>query len=145
MNEDVRTAWYEAADEHGFGDPNAVDKVCAPPAGTVSNGRNRDDADASIYPGDAADVSVHRGATCTRVGYHLATLHSAGENSWLVSTAYPWPTHRWWVGFNDRASEGNWVWVDGAPVTYTNQAGGEPNTINDDDGGQVNRFHPNQT
>ncbi|PAA81135.1 hypothetical protein BOX15_Mlig013028g3 [Macrostomum lignano] len=32
-----------------------------------------------------------------------------------------------WLGFNDRAEEGYWVWDDGEPVTYLNWVAGEPN------------------
>uniref|UniRef100_A0A1I8HUP2 DDE_3 domain-containing protein n=1 Tax=Macrostomum lignano TaxID=282301 RepID=A0A1I8HUP2_9PLAT len=32
-----------------------------------------------------------------------------------------------WLGFNDRAEEGYWVWDDGEPVTFLNWAAGEPN------------------
>ena len=34
---------------------------------------------------------------------------------------------RFWLGFNDNASEGNWVWSSGEASTYTNWNSGEPN------------------
>jgi len=38
-----------------------------------------------------------------------------------------------WIGFNDRETEDEWVWVSGEPVTYTFWGDGEPN---DTAGGQ---------
>ena len=35
-----------------------------------------------------------------------------------------------WLGFTDEASEGNYVWVNGDPITYTNWNSGEPNNSN---------------
>jgi len=32
-----------------------------------------------------------------------------------------------WIGFDDNATEGSFIWVDGSPVTYTNWNWGEPN------------------
>src|SRR5690606_9970373 len=32
-----------------------------------------------------------------------------------------------WSGFNDEAQEGNFVWYDQSPITYTNWNAGEPN------------------
>ena len=32
-----------------------------------------------------------------------------------------------WIGFTDKDQEGNWVWTDGSPITYTNWNNGEPN------------------
>jgi len=58
-------------------------------------------------------------------GGHLVTINDAAEQAWLESvfgtdTLY-------WIGMNDVNNEGNWEWVSGEPVTYTNWADGEPN------------------
>lgn len=39
-----------------------------------------------------------------------------------------------WIGFNDEAQEGNFVWYDQAPITYTNWAPGEPNNSGGNEG-----------
>jgi hypothetical protein len=58
-------------------------------------------------------------------GGHLVTLNSWEEESWIktVFGANEW----YWIGFNDIAKEGTWVWSSGEPVSYTNWAVGEPN------------------
>jgi len=58
-------------------------------------------------------------------GGHLVTITDAAEEAWLIanfgaSTLY-------WIGFNDAAVEGTWVWSSGEAVTYVNWNGGEPN------------------
>jgi len=42
------------------------------------------------------------------------------------------------IGFNDAASEGNFVWADGSPVTYTNWNVGEPNNSGNEDYATIN-------
>lgn len=39
-----------------------------------------------------------------------------------------------WTGFTDRVEEGNFVWINGDPVNYTNWAPGEPNNVGGDPG-----------
>ena len=39
-----------------------------------------------------------------------------------------------WIGFNDRTSEGDWVWVDETPVSFTAWSSGEPNHDHKGDG-----------
>lgn len=65
-------------------------------------------------------------AEAEAVGYggHLVAVNDAAENDWLVAT---FGDSLFWIGFNDEAAEGAWVWTNGDPVTYTNWGGGEPN------------------
>ncbi len=65
---------------------------------------------------------------------HLVTINDEQENTWLGSTFCS--TYRW-IGLNDIQQEGNFVWVDGSPVTYTNWSDGEPNVLGDEDGGEI--------
>jgi glucose/arabinose dehydrogenase len=64
---------------------------------------------------------------CQQFGYDLVSIGSAAENAWVTNTAVSVANSQWWSGFNDQAVEGQFVWSDGSPVTYTNWAWGEPN------------------
>ncbi|MDZ4772389.1 MAG: C-type lectin domain-containing protein [Planctomycetota bacterium] len=68
-------------------------------------------------------------ATAIALGGHLTTVNDATENAWIVSTwqFYQATAHDLWIGFNDAALEGSFVWADGTPVGYTNWDAGEPN------------------
>lgn len=59
------------------------------------------------------------------LGGNLVTITDAAEEAWLRATFGS--STRYWIGFNDAASEGTWVWSSGEAVTYTNWNGGEPN------------------
>ncbi len=58
------------------------------------------------------------------VGGHLVTINDVAEQVWLAAT---FTERNLWIGFNDRAMEGTWVWSSDEPVTYTNWLPGEPN------------------
>ena len=63
-------------------------------------------------------------AYAVSVGGHLVTINSQAEEGWLTSVF----TQRFlWMGMNDLAAEGTWVWSSGEPVTYTHWLPGEPN------------------
>ncbi|MFH0962849.1 MAG: lectin-like protein [Planctomycetota bacterium] len=69
-------------------------------------------------------------AEAVGLGGHLATIRSQAENDWLVATfQVPW----YYIGFNDAAEEGNWVWSSGESVVYTNWKEFEPNNLYDDE------------
>lgn len=68
---------------------------------------------------DCEDVAVSEGA-------HLVTINSEEEQVWLNNTFGMSNWHAW-IGFTDELEEGNWVWISGEPVTYTNWLPGEPN------------------
>jgi len=65
---------------------------------------------------------------CENMGGHLVTMNSAAENNFVFQT---WPSG--WIGFNDEVVEGQWRWVTGEPVTYTNWNPGEPNNAGNED------------
>ncbi len=56
---------------------------------------------------------------------HLVTINDEAEELWLRSTFGV--SESFWIGVNDIAIEGAWVWVSGEPVTWTNWNEGEPN------------------
>jgi hypothetical protein len=61
-------------------------------------------------------------------GGNLATIRSASEQAWIEANFAAYNTGSGlWIGFNDAQIEGQWVWVSGEPVTYTNWLPGEPN------------------
>lgn len=63
------------------------------------------------------------------LGGHLVTINNAAENEWVFSTfgTYGGQDRLFWIGLNDLAEEGTFVWSSGAPVTFTNWYPGEPN------------------
>ena len=59
------------------------------------------------------------------LGGHLATINDLAENSWVWNR---WGTgHSLWIGLNDAAVEGTFVWANGEPVSFTHWNSGEPN------------------
>ena len=58
---------------------------------------------------------------------HLASVTSLEQQR---AVAHQAAGTRVWIGLNDIAEEGNWVWSDGEPVdfdAYTNWIAGDPN------------------
>ena len=62
---------------------------------------------------------------CVEWGGHLASIHSDGENYLLNSIRNE--DRITWIGFNDKAKEGTFVWTDETRNNYNNFAPGEPN------------------
>ncbi|MEB3883732.1 C-type lectin domain-containing protein [Lyngbya sp. CCY1209] len=60
-------------------------------------------------------------------GGHLVTINDEPENQWLAEQFLGEGVDFLWIGISDRATEGEFEWVSGQPVTYTNWAPGEPN------------------
>lgn len=59
---------------------------------------------------------------------YTVTINDADENNWLNSTSQTmFPGERLFIGLNDADHEGDFVWANGDPVTYTNWQNGEPN------------------
>lgn len=60
-------------------------------------------------------------------GGFLATVRSGAENAWIQSTFTGFNPDGYWLGLNDEATEGVFVWASGDPSTYTNWMPGQPN------------------
>ena len=65
-------------------------------------------------------------------GAYLVTINDEVEQEWLQAVFAGQPS---WIGLNDLAEEGQWVWDNGEPLTYTNWALQEPDdtSIGDED------------
>ncbi len=64
-------------------------------------------------------------AEAESLGGNLVTINAAAEETWLKQNFGD--TEGFWIGINDIATEGQFVWASGEAVTYTNWAPGEPN------------------
>lgn len=91
-------------------------------------------------PWEQAQVHCMGFSTCegNEVG-SLASIGSVAANSFIVSykkmiEVLGGPTARVWIGLNDLAFEGQFEWVNGVNVTYTNWELNQPNN----DQGQEN-------
>jgi hypothetical protein len=62
---------------------------------------------------------------CQNYNYHLITINNADEDLWVASLTNSYSTSPWWIGYNDRTTEGTFAWLSGRP-TYTNWAAGQP-------------------
>ena len=84
-------------------------------------------------------------------GGHLVSIQSGAEQAFLASTFLSsTDDHRIaWIGINDVASEGSFIWSSGEPVTYNNWNVSEPNNFGDEDYGVINwnygNNHPGAT
>lgn len=72
-------------------------------------------------------------AAAQQFGAHMVSFQDAQENQDVVNalnaSPYPLSSNSVWIGFSDATTEGSYIWLDGAPVTYTNWSGGEPNDL----------------
>lgn len=58
-----------------------------------------------------------------QLGGYLVAINDAAEDAFIQAN---FPGVSYWIGLNDTASEGTFVWNSGEPFTYTNWCPGEP-------------------
>jgi hypothetical protein len=63
----------------------------------------------------------------------MATISSAGENSFLYNYIISKGYKSAYFGYSDAAVEGKWKWCTSENITYTNWHSGEPNAENSDE------------
>ncbi|XP_071789139.1 uncharacterized protein [Asterias amurensis] len=64
---------------------------------------------------------------CKKLGAELASIHNDGTQSYMsvrMNTLSSWM----WIGLNDKAVEGTYVWTDGSSYDYNNWSPGHPKT-----------------
>ncbi|MEZ4238044.1 MAG: sugar transferase [Myxococcota bacterium] len=127
------------------GDCDPVDDTIEPGAAEVCDGRDNDCA-GGIDDGGACGCDQRTGsgntyqfcdtqktwtaaqADCASWGYHLADIRDSSENSDVSSKGDAIHNNAdWWLGYNDIATEGTYVWESGAPYTYTRFTGNDNN------------------
>lgn len=84
-------------------------------------------------------------AHCQGFAGHLVTISDATEDAFVFDGANQFSHEKYWIGLNDIAVEGKFVWQNGEPVTYTHWEPGEPNNAGNEDCAQGNRFYPKTT
>jgi hypothetical protein len=74
-------------------------------------------------------------AEAVTLGGHLATINDAAENAWIYSNFVAPNQDVWtWIGLNDIANEGTYIWSSGETPGYFNWGSGEPNNSGNEDG-----------
>ena len=84
-------------------------------------------------------------AEAVGLGGHLVTINDAAENQWVVNTFFPLTGAFYaslWIGLNDAANEGQFVWASGEPVAFTYWYPGEPNNLGGADYASIR--HPSE-
>lgn len=67
-------------------------------------------------------------AECEKIGATLPIISNAPENADILKVKTQMNLGEAWLGLNDIATEGSYIWTDGTPAkNYVNWAGGEPN------------------
>jgi hypothetical protein len=72
-------------------------------------------------------------STCASIGYALVTIDNDNENDFVEDFLEENELSSVWIGLNDRADEGVFVWASGSDSPYRNWADSEPNNQGNED------------
>ena len=98
--------------------------VSATPAGAQLGNPAHGHTSELLPPNLRADQKTAAAA----LGGYLVTINDVEENDWIVANfAIGSEPNYIYIGFTDEVTEGDFVWLNGEPVTYTNWQDGEPN------------------
>jgi hypothetical protein len=105
------------------------------PSVQIVTGPITNSANGHLYYLLSASTWPQAEAKAIELGGHLATINNLEESDWVLTTfgLYGGVQRELWIGLNDAAQEGTFVWSSGEPVTYTRWYPGEPNNFNNDD------------
>ena len=109
-------------------------------AGPITNAAN-----AHAYYLLSSNTWTASEAEAVGLGGHLVTINDAAENQWVLNTFFPLtgvPYSSLWIGLNDTANEGQFVWANGEPVAFTYWYPGEPNNLGGEDYASIR--HPSE-
>eukprot|EP00978_Attheya_sp_CCMP212_P012160 scaffold30225_cov36-Attheya_sp.AAC.1 len=96
---------------------------------SISPSQNPSDVP-SCTPSTLDPTSGPYEAAANNLQGHVVSIHSAEENWLVVDICYsPYV----YIGLVDYAVEGNYVWMDGSDVNFTNYRVDEPNSSGDED------------
>ncbi len=121
------------------GTPNNEDNR---PLGSISFGNNmlaNIPNDALLYNGHfykVFDESISwqsANAACRQMGGHLATITSAGENSFLTALGGKSKKKAIWLGGVRKSNSSSFQWITGEKFSYSNFDAGEPNNQGDNE------------
>ena len=102
----------------GFSEPNCT--KCHTGALNPSTGRVTISPPTAYSPNTTSPIQV--------------TINDAAENAYVLTTfANAAGSGRVWLGLNDAATEGTFVYTSGQPFTYANWDTGEPNNSGNED------------
>ena len=68
---------------------------------------------------------------CEKIGGHLATITSEGEQKEIASKVKNCQKETYWLGGTDEGQYGKWEWITGEPFKYTAWNSGEPSNHSD--------------
>jgi hypothetical protein len=77
-------------------------------------------------------------AICASEGLHLVVVDDSTENYTLMEIGWSWLGSASWIGLNDIAVEGSWVYEDGSAAPFSQWYSGEPNNAGEEDCAGVN-------